>query len=68
VNIVLPDASMVKGQNIIVKAIDASNGIKISTVGGLIDGMSNINIATQYSFIHIVSDESNWYIISQYNI
>jgi hypothetical protein len=68
VELFLPNATTVKGQNIIIKVIDASNGVKVGSVNGLIDDMSNINLANPYSFIHVVSDGNNWHIISQLNI
>jgi hypothetical protein len=68
VDISLPDPVTIKGQNIIIKVINASNPVKINTTNGLIDGMTDISLGNPYSFIHIVSDGIDWYIISQYNV
>lgn len=53
-----------KYNNYIIKKIDSSsNQVNIIPSTGLIEGESSITLLSQYSFIEVICDGQNWYII-----
>jgi hypothetical protein len=62
--ITLPAATSAKGVTFTVKRLTA-NAVTVNTAGGTIDGAASQSLAAQYSFITVVSDGTNWYIIGQ---
>ena len=62
--ITLPDMSSIPGLKYVVKKIDSSgNNVIVATTNGNIDGASTSTLSTQYKFVEVQSDGSNWYII-----
>ncbi len=65
--ITLPSASSLRGRQYIIKKIDSSsNAVIISPQSGqTIDGQSSLSLTTQYECVTIVSDGTNWQIITR---
>lgn len=62
VTVTLPAPSA--GEEVIVKAIDATNGITIATPGSqTIDGQSSLTLSTQYVARSLASDGSDYFIL-----
>ena len=61
----LPSAIGIIGRQYILKKIDSSmNAVTIATTGGqTIDGASTASLSTQYQFLAIASDGTNWVVI-----
>jgi hypothetical protein len=60
--ITLPDASTVTGKQLKIKKTDASaNAV---TVAGTIDGAVNYSLTAQNDYVCVVSDGSNYFVIS----
>ena len=56
--------SYLPNRSFIIKKIDnTSNIVRISPVNKNIDGATSLNIDTQYSYYHIISNGTNWYTI-----
>lgn len=64
--ITLPDAATVTGKQLNIKKIDASANAVTITPAGIqkIDGSSSYSLATQNKYACVVSDGSNWHVIS----
>lgn len=64
--ITLPDAATATGKQLNIKKIDASaNAVTITPAGSQkIDGSSSYSLATQNKYACVVSDGSNWHVIS----
>lgn len=62
----LPSANTTWGEVYVIKKIDSSgHTVTVNTVSGLIDGSSSLTLSTQYQYIVVQSDGSNWQIISK---
>ena len=68
VTVDLPTAAARKGRRYIVKKTDASaNLVTIDPAGSeTIDGEATVSLAQQYAAREIVSDGTNWHIVSAY--
>lgn len=66
ITISLPDASGISGRIYTIKKIDSStNNVTISAYGSqTIDGSNSYVLNSQYKYVTIISDGSNWYIIA----
>lgn len=60
--ITLPDARTVSGKQLKIKKTDASGNAV--TVAGTIDGAVNYTLSAQNDYVALVSDGSNWYVVS----
>jgi hypothetical protein len=61
--ITLPSAIGAGGREYYIKRIDGSgNLLTLASAGGTIDGANSILINTQYDFVQVTSDNTNWYI------
>jgi hypothetical protein len=62
----LPDATGILGRRYTVKKVDLSaNSVRVAAFGGqTIDGATTYNLAAQWRYVTVVSDGSNWMIIS----
>lgn len=64
VNVVLPDATTVTHRQFVIKVMDVTNPITVSTAAGNIDGSATYTgLDTQYEAITVVSDGTNYIII-----
>lgn len=63
--VTLPTASGNTGLQFVVKRLNSgSNAVTVATAGGqTIDGASTVSLSSQYEFITLVSDGSNWFLI-----
>lgn len=63
--ITLPSAAATAGQSYYIKKIDASaNAVTIGTTSSqTIDGSTTYVLSTQYKYVFVVSDGSNWFIM-----
>jgi len=70
ITLTLPSAYNTEGKIYIIKKIDSVNSATVETISGeTIDGAGNQTLTKQYDGIIVVSDGSNWHIISDaYNI
>lgn len=63
--VTLPDASTLTGKGRWVKRIDASAySVTVESAGGTIDGETSIPLYSQYAYVAILSDGTNWHIIA----
>ncbi|MCP4541678.1 MAG: hypothetical protein GY832_31485 [Chloroflexi bacterium] len=62
--ITLPDAAEATGLTFSIKNIN-TGVVTVTTAGENIDGAASQSLAAQYDFITVVSDGTNWFIISQ---
>jgi len=63
--VTLPAAANVTNQMYVVKKVDASNTVTVDADGSeTIDGATTHSLSSQYDSVHVVSDGSNWHIIS----
>ena len=64
--VTLPDATTCSGREYVIKKIDSSaNAVTVGVTGTqTIDGASSRSLASQYKYITVQSDGSNWYIIA----
>ena len=66
ITITLPSAVGITGRKYIIKNSDASGGtVQINGGGTNIDGATSQSLSTAYESIEVVSDGSNWFIISR---
>jgi hypothetical protein len=65
-SITLPTSASKSGQTYTIKKIDASaNAITVNTTSSqTIDGATTYSLATQYKYVTVISNGSNWFIIS----
>jgi hypothetical protein len=65
VTITLP-SSTITGKVITVKKTDAVNNVVVSRAGSAtIDGATTKTITTQYGFLTVIADGTNWFIVAQ---
>lgn len=64
--VTLPLAAQNQGKQLKYKKVDASaNAVTISRAGSdTIDGATSYSLASQYKYVAIVSDGSNWYVVA----
>jgi len=64
ITLTLPAAHTTEGMEFIIKKVNSGNTVTVETLSGeTIDGAGNKVLSTQYSFLRVVSDAGNWYII-----
>jgi phage gp45-like len=64
VTITLP-SSTITGKVITVKKTDAVNNVVVSRAGSAtIDGATTKTITTQYGFLTVIADGTNWFIVA----
>lgn len=62
--VTLPDAELYSERTLTFKLISATNAVTIEAeVGQTIDGSGSVGLSTQYDFVTVVSDGSDWHII-----
>lgn len=63
----LPSAVNSLGKLFLVEKTDSNfNGVTVSSAAGLVGGLSQIILATQFDQVMVVSDGNNWQIVSHY--
>ena len=62
--IILPSAASAKGLVFTIKRL-STNAITIDSAAGWIDGAATKQLTTKYDFVTVISDGTDWYIISQ---
>lgn len=65
ITITLPDATTNKGKMFVVKKVNSNHSVTIATEGGLIDGSATHSQTNNHSFDQLVSDGTNYLIISE---
>tara|TARA_A100001015_G_scaffold115729_1_gene128501 strand:- start:640 stop:6105 length:5466 start_codon:yes stop_codon:yes gene_type:complete len=63
ITITLTNIASIVGRRYIIKNISASGTVTISPGSGTIDGAANKSLTSQYKFVELQTDGSNWHII-----